>query len=299
MDIGSLHLLAEIARRGSFAAVARARGVEPSTLSRSIAAVEQELGFRLLQRTTRQMSLTEAGAAYLQRIERLLEDLDAARDEAQTINAGPMGALRLTASVAFGTYKLIPLVADFRAAFPKVDLDLQLTDEPLDLVGERIDLAIRLAPSVRADVVCSRLMPSRYRVCATPGYLAGAPELKQPSDLAQHSAILFSLPDYRSRWLFRDAAGTIEHVPVSGSLQVSSAMAVYAATQQGLGPALLPDWLIGADLASGTLVDVFPDHDAAATSFDTSAWLLYPSRSFLPQKVRVAIDFLRARLGRR
>ena len=171
-----------------------------------------------------------------------------------------------------------------------------LSDAKLDLVAERIDLAIRLGPRIEADVVGVKLFDTSYRVCASPGYVAAAPPLSAPDDLRCHRCLRFTLPEFRTRWLFSGQDGETKEVPVDGDLIVSSALAMRDCALAGLGPALLPDWLIAKDLASGTLADCFPDHRVAATSFDTAAWLLYPSRAFLPNKVRVTIDFLRQRL---
>ena len=297
MEMRSLQVFVDVARRGSFAAAARARGLDPSSVSRTIVALEREVGIRLFQRTTRRLALTEAGAGYFRRIEALLDELDRAREEAQAVSAAPSGTLRLTASVAFGQVCLVPLLDRFREAFPGLALELLMTDANLDLVAERIDLAVRLAPDIGVDLVCAKLADTRYRVCASPGYLASAPPLEAPSALSWHACLRFMLPEFRSRWLFRDKAGEVEEVPVTGALLISNALALREAALAGLGPSLLPTWLIGSELASGRLVDLFPDYEVTATSFETAAWLLYPSRAFLPNKVRVAIDFLRQHLG--
>jgi len=296
VDLDLLRLFVDVTRKGGFAAVARDRDLEPSKVSRAIAGLERDLGFRLFQRTTRQMSPTEAGALYLQRIKPVLDGLDCAREEARSLSEGPSGILRLTTSVAFAVTCIVPLLPAFRAAFPQVQVELLSTDETLDLVADRIDLAIRLGPSVQAGVVASRLMTTRYRVVATPGYLARSPVLRRPADLTDHRCALFALSDYRTQWLFRGTDGLVETVPIAGDLVFSNAFALYAAVKNGMGPALLPDWLVDADLQAGVIRDVFPDRAATATSFDTAAWLIYPSRSYLPAKVRAAIDLLRARL---
>jgi len=298
MDIQDLHLFVEAVRRGSFAAVARDRDRDPSSISRAIAGLEAELGVRLFQRTTRRLALTEAGAQYLARIEPILDGLAEARDQTLAINAAPAGTLRLTASNAFGQKCLTPLLPAFRTAFPDLELELLLTDANLDLVSERIDLAIRLGPRITGDLTARRLFRTRYRVCASPDYLACAPPLARPGDLAGHSCLLFTLPFFRSRWLFRDRSGAIEEVPVRGALRISNALALRDCALKGMGPALLADWLIGDDLAAGRLTEVFPDHEAAATEFETAAWLVFPSRTFLPRKTRATMDFLTARLGK-
>jgi DNA-binding transcriptional LysR family regulator len=292
MDMDALKLFVEVARTGSFAAVARAADIDPSQVSRAIAGLESELGVRLLQRTTRAMSLTEAGARYLAQITPLIEGLDRAAEEARSEDADPVGMVRLTASVAFAQACLTPLLGRFRARFPKLVLDLVLTDRNLDLVADRIDIAIRLGPSYSADVIGTRLFHTRYRVVAAPDWLARHGSLASPAALSEHDCLLFSFPDFRTRWLFRTGE-TIEEVPVRPALLVTNALILREAARAGHGPALLADWLIGDDLESGRLVDLFTDHDVTATSFDTAAWLLYPSRTHMPARVRAVIDFLK------
>lgn len=298
MDLATLRLLIDVAQRGSFAAAARARDLDPSSVSRAVSLAEDELGLRLFQRTTRQMSLTEAGEVYLRQIEPIADALAFARDEALRVNAEPAGTLRLTTSVAFGQVCMTPLLSAFKAAFPALTLELIMTDSNRDLVRERIDLAVRLAPSVEGDLISARLMETRYQVCASPAYLRAAPAVEQPGDLASHDCLLQALPDYRSRWLFRDRADQLAEIAVNGRLLLSNPLALREAAVAGLGPCLLADWLVGPDIEAGRLVDLFPRHRVTATSFDTAAWLVYPSRAFLPNKVRLAIDFLKAHLGR-
>ncbi|MFZ4687562.1 MAG: LysR family transcriptional regulator [Hyphomonadaceae bacterium] len=267
-----------MARRGSFAAVARDHDIEPSQVSRAISQLEADLGFRLFQRSTRRLSVSEAGALYLQRAETLLEGLDAARSDALAISAEPAGMLRLTTSVAFGAVKIVPLLRAFQARYPKVALDLLFTDSTLDLVADRVDLAIRLAPTVRADVITSKLMDVRYRVVASPEYVMSAGALDTPDALTQRRCLLFDQPAFRKAWRFRDAHCNIVEVTVAGDLLFTSAYALFAAVKEGLGPALLPDWLVAKDILERRLVDLTPRHEASASNFDSAAWLLYPSR---------------------
>ncbi|MEM9144652.1 MAG: substrate binding domain-containing protein [Pseudomonadota bacterium] len=245
------------------------------------------------------MSLTEAGSVYLARIDTVLEELDRARTEAQAAGRAPRSSLRLTASMTFGQRCVLPALPASRARYPELSLDCLFTDAMLDLVAERIDLAIRLGPAIEGDVVAAKLMPTRYRVVASPAHLAGAQGLTEPADLAHHRCLLFSLRAYQTAWRFRRADGAEITVPVAGDIVLSPASSLRQAALAGLGPALLPDWLIDEDIAQGRLVDVFPDHAATATSFETAAFVVYPSRSILPQKVRAMIDHLRAHLALR
>lgn len=299
MDIDNARLVAEIAHRGSFADVARERGVDPSLVSRTIAATESELGFRLFQRTTRRVTLTEAGEIFLRRIEALIDDFDSARDDALAVSAGPIGRLRMTAAVAFGQNVIVPLIPRFRAAYPQVDLELIFSDANLNLVTERVDLAVRHGGQVTGDLVVTKLQDTTYRVCASPAYIERAGRPHSPRDLAEHECLRFALPGFRSRWLFRKVGGEPFEVPVGGGLVTSGALALHGLALAGMGPALLANWLVDEDIAAGRLVDLFPDHQVTATTFETAVWLLYPSRSFLPLKVRAMIDFLKSEAPRR
>lgn len=296
MNSFNLKILADVARYGSFASAARAHGLDPSSVSRIVAIVESELGIRLFQRSTRQLSLTEAGTVYLQRIEAILDELERAREDALSLRRKPQGTLRLTASVAFGQRCLVPLLSAFRTAYPDFKLELLFTDDNLDLIGERIDLAIRLGPGARGDLISTKLRDTHYHVCASPAYIAAARPIAEPGDISHHACVLSTLHEFRSPWLFRNETGQVEEVPVMGDILISTPLALREAAIAGLGPALLADWLIDKDVDEGRLVDLFPNYRVAATSFDSAAWLLYPSRAFLPNKVRVMIDFLRQRL---
>lgn len=297
MDFSALQTFIAVARQGGFSAVARAQEVEPSSVSRVIAGIERELGERLFQRTTRKLTLTEAGAAYLERIEPLIAQFEQATEEVRAHGRGPVGTVRLSTSVAFGLTKIVPLFGQFTANFPGMKIDLIMNDANLDLVGDGVDLAIRLAPGVEANVVASKLLDTRYHVVAAPSWLATHP-IDQPQQLGAHRVLRFAFANFRDRWLFRGPDNSVVSVPVDGDILVSSPLALRDAALAGLGPALLPDWLIGQNLRDRSLIDCFPTLRATATDFTTGAWLIYPSRNFLPNKVRVTIDFLRHHLAR-
>lgn len=295
MHTESLKLMVEVAQLGSFAAVARKLDLDPSSVSRTIASLEKQLGLRLFQRTTRRLELTEAGGIYLQRVTPLLNELEYALDEAQKASKEPSGNLRMTASVAFGQMCLLPHIPEFRRIYPDIKLDLQLTDSVVDLVGAGIDLACRLAPKFDSELVGTRLFDAHYHVCASPEYINSMPKLSHPNDLEQHKCVVFTLPDYRSRWIFKDAESIKYSIPVNSDLSISSALALRECALSGMGPVLLADWLIEKDIAAGKLVSLLDKYQVTAEDFDTAAWLLYPSRNFLPTKTRVMIDFLKSK----
>ena len=219
-----------------------------------------------------------------------------ARDAASQISGAPHGLLRVTASVTFGQMRLLPLLPAFRARFPDLKIEFLFTDENVNLVSERMDVAIRLGPVVEGDLIAAKLMDTHYRVVASPSYLGAHPPLKVPLDLQRHRALLFTLRAYRTTWLFRNEEGREESVPIAGDITLAPAGSLLAAARLGLGPALLPNWLVDDAIAMGHLVDLFPRHRVTATTFETAAWLVYPSRSYLPSKVRVFADFLKESL---
>lgn len=288
-----LQTFVDVVKQGSFAAVARERNVDPSSVSRAIAGLEEELGIRLFQRTTRQLFPTEAGMMYFQQIEPLLEEMQQAIQIAADISGRPKGTLRITTSVSFGLKCIVPLLPDFRALYPDLTVDLFLTDANVDLFTERIDLAIRLGLLVDSTLIAQQLMQSRYFVCASPQYLKQWGHPKSPNGIKQHNCLLFPLTGFRSRWRFRDINGRESEVLVQGYTIISNAIALQQCAIAGMGLALLPNWLIEDDLRAGTLVNVFPSYDVTATEFHTAAWLVYPSRVYIPLKVRVFIDFLK------
>lgn len=292
-----MRIFVEVAHRGSFAAVARDRDVDPSSVSRAVALLEDEVGVRLFQRSTRRLMLTEVGEIYLSKINSLVDELDHARDEARGLSIDPTGTLRLTTSVAYGNTCLVPLLPKFRQRYPKIKLELLLTDTVVDLVSERVDLAIRLARHFDANYIATKLLDTQYRVCASPEYLKKNKAPENPQELQQHKCLLFPLPDFRSRWIFKNKKGTVEEVAIQGDVTILNALALRACALSGMGPVLLSNWLIDEDIAQGRLIDLFPDYRVTANEFNTAIWLGYPSRAHLPNKVRVMIDFLKLHLG--
>lgn len=297
MDILSLRTILLVQTHGSLAAVARIMDVDPSSVSRTVSTVEAELGVRLFQRTTRQLTVTEVGQAYLLRLAPLIEEMDAAQEEALGHLSKPTGILRITASVAFSYQMIIPLLPDFQKRFPDIVVDLQSSDSNLDLVENSIDLAIRLAPAPKGDLISTQLMTTIYKVVASPDYLNEIEKPKDPKELANLNCLRFALPEIQNKWTFQSGNKNSFSVAVTGSPMISNALALRKAATMGMGVALLADWLINEDLKQGRLIELFPNYQSTATTFETAAWGLYPSRTYLPRKVRVMIDYLKENLN--
>ncbi|MEM6611422.1 MAG: LysR family transcriptional regulator [Cyanobacteria bacterium P01_C01_bin.72] len=298
MDLEVLKVFVEVVRQGSFAAVARDRNVDPSSVSRAISGLEQELGVRLFQRTTRKLSPTEAGIVYCDRITPLIAEMQQAV-ELVTESEQPQGTLRVTASVSFGLKCLVPLLPKFEELYPDLAIELLLTDRRLDLVSERIDLAIRLGQLTDSTLIAQKLMSMRYSVCGSPRYLLQHQLIEKPEDVTQHNCLLFPLAGYRSRWFFRDRQNEVTEVPVTGRTIISNAVGLQECAIAGMGLVLLPQWLTESAIEARKLIKVLPDYEVTATDFNPTAWLIYPSRNYVPLKVKVFIDFCQQHLADR
>jgi DNA-binding transcriptional LysR family regulator len=276
----------------SSAVVARDRDTDASSISRAIAALEGELEGRLFQRTTRRLALTEAGAAYYERVVPLLEGLAAAKAEVADLGDQPLGTVRVTASVAFGQRVVAPMLPEFLARHPGLSIDLVLPDTVLGVVGDRIDLAIRLGTLPDSDLVATRLAAVAYRVIASPAYVAARGRPATPRDMARHECLRFDMPAFRTQWRFRQGNGEVQEVPVSGRVVISNGLAVQSCALAGIGIALLPCWLVDDAIHTGQLVDIFPGCEVSGADFATAVWLVFPTRAYVPRKTRAFVDAL-------
>lgn len=295
MNTNDLTIFVEIMRKRNFASVARERGINPAGVSRSIAALEKELHVRLFQRTTRRVEPTEAALAYFARIEPLVCELSNAGLVAADSSERVQGVLRFSCPVSFAQLNITPLLPEFSALYPELNYELVLTDTVLDLVGERLDAAIRIGTLSDSNLIAHKLAPMVARVCAAPAYLEKHGRPKKPEDLINHKCLLLELPTFsRNVWKFTDKNGRKKEIAVGGFLRTSNAMALKQCALAGMGITLQGRWLIGRELRDGNLIDLFPGYETtAALAPDAAAWLLYPSRDYVPQKVRVFVDFLK------
>lgn len=292
MEMDALKLFVEVMRQGSFAEVARARGAAPSSVSRAIAGLEHELGIRLFQRSTRKLEPTEAGAVYFERVASIVSELDAARQVAADVTEEPTGVLRVTAPAVFSQLYIVPLLPTLSTRYPALSVELLLTDAYLDLIEERIDVAIRLGSLQDSSYVATRLRTNRFRICASPAYLERRGTPSSPRALMDHNCLLFPRRGYNLNWLFKDADGNIANVPITGNCLVTSSEAIRQCALAGMGLALLPEWLVDEDIRSGLLVNLFAEYAVTATDYDSAVWLLYPSREYMPLKTRIFMDHL-------
>lgn len=296
MDLSALQAFVDVIRRGSFAAVARDRGAAPSSVSRLIAGLERELSVRLFQRSTRKLVLTAAGQRFFARIGPLVGELETAASMVADETEQVTGRLRVTAPVTFGQVALVPLLPELARLYPALSFDLLLTDAMIDLAADRVDVALRLGTPDDSSLVATRLFAMRYVVCASPGYLAAAGAPAQPAELARHEGVLLAGPGLPARWQFRDRRGRVTEATPPPRLAISNVLALCECAAAGMGITCVPSWAATSYLRAGSLAPLFGDHEVTATSFAAAAWLVYPSRSYLPLKVRRFVDFVAPRL---
>lgn len=299
METADLETLMHVVRLGSFAAAARELDVDPSSVSRAVASLEAELGTRLFVRSTRQLALTEAGSLFTERLAWLLEELTEARNAAQDVTGDIRGRLRVTMANALGVRRISALLPAFCQRYPAVELELLMSESPIDLIAERVDLALRVSNLRDSSLVAVPLMPVRYHVVASPGWLRAQPQPpSQPQDMAAVPCLSFALLGFRDQWVFTPAGGgDAVAVNVRPRLVSTNVMVLRDSAMAGVGPSLLADWMVGEDLASGALVDLFPGHVVATANAPSTLWAVYPSRSHVPLKVRAFVDHLRQHLS--
>lgn len=275
-----------VVARGSFARAAEALNTSPANVTRYVTELEAYLGTRLLNRTSRRLSLTEGGEAVYERSRTLLADV--AETEALVSSAAlrPTGRLRINAPLSFGVRHLAPLWPVFMARYPEVSLEISLIDRVVDIVEEGYDLALRISSSGSTTHVARKLAVSRNVLCAAPAYIERRGKPEKPADLAGHDCLTYAYN--ADEWRFRAEDGAIHTAKVSGPLHTNNGDTVRAALLAGLGVGWQPTFLIGEDLRDGRLVAVMPGF----TLPDIDVMAVYPSRRHLSAKVRVMIDFL-------
>jgi DNA-binding transcriptional LysR family regulator len=285
-----MRVFARVARLGSFAGAARELRLSTTAVSRRVAELEDGLGVKLLQLTTRRIGLSEEGAAYLDRCERILEEIDDLESSIAAQRASPSGRLRVTAGVSFGQEQLVPLLPAFLEQHPKLSVDLDLSDRYVDLVAEGFDVAIRIGRLPDSTLVARRLAPSRVVLCASPAYLERAGTPGTPEDLARHACVIDR--NTPLAWELAGENGPYRHVP-EGRLQLNGAHVMRDVLVRGLGIGPLPSFVAGRSLASGELVEVLADFPLPLSS----VFAVYPLNRHLSTKVRIWIDHLREQIG--
>tara|TARA_Y100000815_G_scaffold267609_1_gene287366 strand:- start:256 stop:1134 length:879 start_codon:yes stop_codon:yes gene_type:complete len=280
-----MEVFARVVASGSLSSAGRELGLSPAGVSKRLRRLEETLGTRLLQRTTRQISLTETGQAYFERIGPLITGIEEAENFVTRRSDTVRGTLKVSAPTSFGRMHVAPHINDFMRQYPDLAINLQLSDAFVDIVGEGFDLSIRIGELTDSSLVGRKLAPVRRVLCAAPSYIESRDMPQTLADLAAHLCLP---PHNNDTWKLEGPEGPITYRP-DGPLKTNSSEVIREAVIGGAGIALRSTWDIGPELEAGKLVQVLPDYEG---SRNIGIYALYASRQFLPAKIRVFIDFL-------
>jgi DNA-binding transcriptional LysR family regulator len=293
-DMAYMVTFARVVKAGSFAGAAKRLGVTSSVASKHVAKLEKALGVRLLNRSTRKLSLTEAGAAYYEHCARIVDEIESSKTAIAQLQAAPRGQLKVTAPVTFANTRLGPILREFFTRYPDIQVDLNASNRVTDLAEEGFDVAIRIARTLPPNVVARELRPVRWHLCGSPEYLEREGEPTHPANLSRHNCLTFPTAA---------AAGTVWHfvrgterveVPVHGSLQSNMVEALHDLVLAGTGLTLLPGYIAGKDIREGKLHAVLADWQI---EWGSSLYAVYLPTRYLAPKVRVFVDFLVEKFG--
>ena len=291
MNLNHVKLFIAVYRSGSFSDVAKDLHIAASSVSRGIATLEQDLGVRLFQRTTRNLSPTEAGERYYCDVAPLIEEFDIAHQNTLNESVHPSGKLRVTVSTSFGQIVIAPLLMAFHKQYPSISIELSLSDNQENIIADQFDIAIRHGSLSDSGYIARKLQDVRYLLVASPDYLAENKSISAPEDIQQHPIITFTYTAFSSKWRFRRGEQECV-VPIRPVYTITSASAIKACVENGSGIAILADWAVNKALEEKSLARVLPDWAVAGDHFDSAVWLVYPSRKFMPTKTKVFTEFL-------
>jgi len=296
-----MRIFVSVVQNGSLSSAGRQLGLSPASVSRHISALEESLGCRLVNRTSRKLTLTEAGELYFARVEQILQQVAEAKDSVSQLQTMPRGTLRVHSRMLVGQLHIAPALPAFLAQNPEVKVDLLLSNRVVDLVEQNIDIDVRIGKLIDSSLVARQLAVSERILCAAPSYLASRPAIAKPADIAAHNCLTYRINLGRTVWRFIDQRGVLEEIAVTGNLQSDNGHALLTAALGGAGAALMPDWAIRDELASGRLRRLLPHYRISHVEFDNGVYAVFQKSRHMSAKVRVFIEFLaatfRERLG--
>lgn len=287
-NLADIAVFCRVVERGSFTLAAEDLAISRAVVSKYISRLEDRLGARLLHRTTRRLSLTEAGAALFEASRGALERIEEAEAAVAQFQAAPKGRLKVSAPMSFGILHLGPALAEFALQFPEVTLDLRLDDRFVNLVEEGVDVAVRIGALTDSTLVARRVATARAVACASPAYLRDFGEPETPEDLATHNCLLYSYLSTANVWRFRATDGREIQVAVGGALRANNGIVLVEAAVAGQGILMTPSFYVGPLIREGKLKRILSGYLLP----DLGIHAVYPQRDFVPPKVRVFVDFL-------
>ena len=290
----AMTVFVKVVEQGSFARAAERLHMSTSAVSRHVAELEAHLDTRLLNRTTRRISLTESGQAYFERALHLLADLDETEAAVSSSTVTPRGTIRLTCSTSFGVPHLAPAIGAFQARYPDVRFDISASSRFVDLVEEGLDLAIRIGELGNPNLIARKIGSMRLISCASAEYLNRKGIPKHPDDLVNHNCFTYEYYSEKNQWRFQDRQKNEINVRIDGSVHANNGEMLAAIAVAGAGIALEPDFIVDPMLESGALVEILKNFRPAPYNI----YAVYPSRRHLSAKVRTFVDFLATRFAK-
>jgi len=283
---GAIPVFVAVVENGGFSAAARTLGISKSAVSKRINQLEAHLGVRLLHRTTRKLSLTEAGERYFEHAAQALTAAGQAEDAVTELQGEPQGNLKISSPMSFGRLHVAPLIPKLLQRYPKLQIDLVMDDRKVDLVAGGFDVAIRAGNLPASTLIARKLAPVHQVLCASPDYIDRYDRPGTPAELSGHNCVLYSYSSDADEWTLIGEGGP-ETVTVSGSYQVNNSEALLEALREGIGIGRLPTFVAGPDLKTGRLVKLFEAYRIP----EFTIYAVFPERQYLPAKVRAFLDF--------
>ncbi len=283
---GAISVFVAVVENGGFTAAARTLGISKSAVSKRINQLEAHLGVRLLHRTTRKLSLTEAGERYFAHATQALAAANQAEDAVAELQGEPQGQLRISSPMSFGRLHVAPMIPKLLKRYPKLKIDLVMDDRRVDLVAEGFDTAIRAGNLPDSTLIARKLAPVRQVLCASPDYIDRYDRPSTPAELFGHNCVLYSYSSDADKWTLIGEGGPVT-VTVSGSYKVNNSEALLEALREGVGIGRLPTFVAGPDLKAGRLVKLFESYRIP----EFTLYAVFPEREYLPAKLRVFLDF--------
>ncbi|MES2509879.1 MAG: LysR substrate-binding domain-containing protein [Pseudomonadota bacterium] len=291
--VKSMQIYVAVVDGGSFVHAAERFDTSTASISRQVAALEEHLGARLLQRTTRRLSMSEPGRAFYERAQQILTDIAETEAVIGREATQPTGLLRISVPLSYGLREFARILPGFRERYPGLRLDIDLSDRNVDLVNEGMDVAVRIGASPSPNLIARKIAPVRIVVCAAPSYLAARGFPQTPEDLANHDTLAYSLLATGDSWTLRDGSGTEQTVRIEPKVHANNGDLLRELALAGGGIISQPDFIVADDLARGALVPLLEDWKRE----ESHVYAVYLSRKFLSPKVRVFIDYLVETLG--
>jgi DNA-binding transcriptional LysR family regulator len=276
---------------GSFTEAAKVLKMAKSAVSRHVTLLEKQVGARLLNRTTRQLNLTEVGRIYFQSCKKIVEETQYMQNEISVLQNQPVGSLKIATTNSLGIQYITPLIVEFMRLYPKLNIELMLQDQVIDMVEENIDVCVRVGWLQNSDLVATKVADSRLVLAASPSYLKQYGPIVTPKDLEKHACVIFSLLPNPTKWTFTQKKQQ-ETVSVSAIIKTNNAGAVKALLLQGAGASVLSHFIVAEDLREGRLVELLPNYDLGSAGI----YLVYQEKQYKQLKIQLFNDFIKKNL---